>query len=128
MSTALSALFLSILSFRPAASGAAPPPLAGGGFADIVERTLPAVARIVTSGPLPRAKTAGEGAGVVVSADGYLLTNRHVVDGAATITVQLSDDRELPARLVADDAPTDLAVLKIEASIQWFIWMESVRR
>jgi serine protease Do len=53
---------------------------------------------------------------VVISSDGYLVTNRHVVDGAVKIVVQLNDDRELPAQLVASDGPTDLAVLKVEAT------------
>ncbi len=94
------------------ASRIAPPMIAEGGFADIVERTLPSVVRVVTS----RGKAGGEGSGVVISRDGYLLTNHHVVEGATSIAVQLSDDRELPATLIAADAPTDIAVLKIEAA------------
>ena len=75
-----------------------------GGFADIIERTLPSVVQVVTAGSGPRAK-AGEGSGVIISADGYLLTNQHVVEGAANITIRLSDERELPAKLIAADAP-----------------------
>lgn len=86
-----------------------------GGFADVVERTLPSVVRIFSSAPGDR-RGSGEGSGLVLSADGYLLTNNHVVQGATEIVVQLSDERELPAKLVAADAPTDLAVLKIEAA------------
>ncbi|MGB8510714.1 MAG: DegQ family serine endoprotease [Pyrinomonadaceae bacterium] len=56
------------------------------------------------------------GSGVIVSADGYILTNHHVVDGAEQITVDLSDDRTLTAKLVGSDQASDLAVLKINAS------------
>jgi Do/DeqQ family serine protease len=57
----------------------------------------------------------GLGSGVIVSADGQILTNHHVVDGAEHVTVELSDGRELQAKVVGTDAPTDLAVLDIEA-------------
>lgn len=55
------------------------------------------------------------GSGVVVSADGYILTNHHVVDGADQISVELSDRRTFDAKLIGSDAPSDLALLKIEA-------------
>jgi len=58
----------------------------------------------------------GLGSGVIVTADGYLLTNHHVVDGADEIRVELSDRRVLTAKIVGSDPPSDLAVLKIEAS------------
>jgi len=57
----------------------------------------------------------GVGTGVVVSADGYILTNNHVVHGADTITVTLSDDRKLDGKVVGTDEKTDLAVVKIDA-------------
>lgn len=57
----------------------------------------------------------GVGSGVVVSKDGYLLTNNHVIDGADTVTVKLSDGRELKAKVVGRDEKTDVAVLKVEA-------------
>ncbi len=57
----------------------------------------------------------GLGSGVIVSADGYLLTNNHVVEGADKVRVELSDRRSLAAKVVGTDAPSDLAVLKIEA-------------
>jgi Do/DeqQ family serine protease len=55
------------------------------------------------------------GSGVVISPDGYLVTNHHVVDGAEEITVELTDRRTFPAKVVGTDAPSDLAVLKIDA-------------
>jgi S1-C subfamily serine protease len=77
-----------------------------GGFADIVEKTLPSVVRVMVTSSGPRGKAASEGSGVVISNDGHLLTNRHVVDGATGILIGFSDDRELPAKLIAADAPT----------------------
>jgi serine protease DegQ len=55
----------------------------------------------------------GLGSGVIVSADGYLLTNNHVIDGADDIEVQLSDGRQARATVVGTDPETDVAVLKI---------------
>ena len=56
----------------------------------------------------------GLGSGVIVSPDGYILTNNHVVEGADQITVTLADSRIAEARIVGTDPETDLAVLKIE--------------
>lgn len=58
----------------------------------------------------------GLGSGVIVSQDGYILTNHHVIDGAEEIKINLNDNRTLDARLVGSDPPSDLALLKIEAS------------
>jgi serine protease Do len=58
----------------------------------------------------------GVGSGVIVTADGYILTNHHVVDGAEDIKVDLSDRRTLNAKVVGSDPPSDLAVLKINAT------------
>ena len=56
----------------------------------------------------------GLGSGVIVSPEGYLLTNHHVVDGADEIEVQLADGRQVSAKVVGTDPETDVAVLKIE--------------
>ncbi len=58
----------------------------------------------------------GEGSGFIVSADGVVLTNAHVVDGAERVTVKLTDRREFEARVLGADTKSDVAVLKIEAA------------
>ena len=113
-----------------------------GSFADLVQQLTPTVVNIkvakagdfpwpqMPEGPLgeffkrfyqdmPRSpkqfKQQGTGSGVIISADGYIVTNHHVVDGAEEVTVTLADQRELKAQVVGRDAKTDLAVLKVEA-------------
>ena len=109
-------------------------------YADVVERSSPAVVQIMAevrssarqpqSGrspledffrqiPPPRGDQRppverGVGSGVIVSADGSVLTNAHVVDGAEKIMVTTADNKEFEAKLVGIDKPSDLAVLKIE--------------
>src|SRR5215213_10012536 len=122
-------------------SGAASSGLASqNSFADVVDRVAPAVVSIHSSrrvrparqhpffdDPLlremfgsPRTppsdspRVEGLGSGVIVSADGYVLTNHHVIDGAEEVTVELSDHRSFSAKLVGSDPPSDLAVLKID--------------
>src|SRR3984957_493213 len=56
------------------------------------------------------------GSGFIVSSDGYILTNAHVVDGANVVTVKLTDKREFKAKVVGADKQSDVAVLKIDAS------------
>jgi Do/DeqQ family serine protease len=56
------------------------------------------------------------GSGVVVSADGYILTNHHVIDGAENIKVDMNDGRTLEAKLIGSDPPSDLALLKVNAT------------
>jgi len=58
----------------------------------------------------------GVGSGFILSADGYVMTNAHVVDGADELLVTLTDKRELKARVIGADARTDVAVVKIEAT------------
>jgi len=65
---------------------------------------------------LPRERRAeGLGSGVIVSPEGYIVTNNHVVDGATEVRVTLNDRREFKARVVGTDPKTDIAVLKIDA-------------
>ena len=60
-------------------------------------------------------ETVGSGSGVIITADGYIVTNSHVVSGGETIKVHLEDGTEYTATLIADDTYTDLAVIKIDA-------------
>lgn len=66
----------------------------------------------------------GAGSGFFISADGYIVTNNHVVENAEEITVRLADERELTARIVGRDEFTDLAVLKVEGRDFPFVTFE----
>jgi len=66
--------------------------------------------------PSGEARPRGVGSGFVLSADGFIMTNAHVVDGADELIVTLPDKREFKARLIGADTRTDVAVVKIEAS------------
>jgi serine protease Do len=72
--------------------------------------------------PTPRVEH-GLGSGIIISPDGYIVTNNHVIDGASDIRVTLNDRRVLPAKLIGADPLTDLAVIKINgsnfASLPW---------
>lgn len=112
-------------------------------YADVVSRVSPAVVTIRSSrrvrapqqfqffddpllrqlfgGSLPQQQRGGDstvehalGSGVIVREDGHILTNHHVIDGAQDIKVDLSSGRTYPAKLIGSDAPSDLAVLKID--------------
>ena len=117
---------------------------AGGTYAGVVERVSPAVVtirserevrRVSQSLPddprlrdffeqfgfggrqprrAPERREGGLGSGVIVRPDGYILTNHHVVENASAVTVELTDGRSYKAEIVGSDAPSDLAVLKIE--------------
>jgi serine protease Do len=65
---------------------------------------------------MPKRQRQGMGSGVIVSSDGYIVTNHHVVETGDDIQVALSDKRTFEAKLIGSDPKTDLAILKIEAS------------
>ncbi|PID89199.1 MAG: deoxyribonuclease HsdR, partial [Bacteroidia bacterium] len=67
------------------------------------------------SAEAPRRRVLSNGSGVIISSDGYIVTNNHVIERSDRILVVLNDQREFPARLVGVDKNTDLALLKIEA-------------
>ena len=118
---------------RPAPVGAVSA-VAPGSYSTAARRAAPAVVSVVaskTSRPLAQAQDrwlrfffgngrgqtphpqVGLGSGVIVSASGFVLTNNHVIEGADDIDVQLTDGRQVRARLVGTDPETDLAVLQI---------------
>jgi serine protease Do len=105
-------------------------------FAPVVKAVLPAVVNISstrvvrTSGrsdnpfgdlfpgfrmPDRPLRQQGEGSGVIVSSDGYIVTNNHVVDGATELNVSMSDKREMKARVIGTDSQTDVALIKVDA-------------
>jgi serine protease Do len=69
-------------------------------------------------GPSPRPEARSLGSGFIISADGYILTNAHVVDGADEINVRFTDKREFKAKVIGADRRTDIAVIKIESPQQ----------
>jgi serine protease DegQ len=111
-----------------------PPALAGGSYRNAAARAMPAVVNIITSKRPKRSKhplmkdpffkrffgdegdeeDSSLGSGVIVSAEGYILTNNHVVEAADEIEVMLADGRKAAAKVVGTDPETDLAVIKIE--------------
>ena len=74
--------------------------------ADVVDEARPSVVRIIAG--------EGSGTGFVVNADGYILTNEHVVDGQTRVTVVLHDGAQISARVVSADAARDIALLKAD--------------
>ena len=88
-------------------------------LAELVERVKPTVVSIavesVSRGLFFDFTDDGAGTGIVVRSDGYLVTNRHVIDAADSIMVSMANGDSYPARIVGTDKLTDLAVIKIEA-------------
>jgi S1-C subfamily serine protease len=83
---------------------------------DVVDRVGPAVVRIdVWHGR--NAARAGSGSGVIVAPDGLVLTNSHVVGGAARVELMTTEGRSLTARVVGDDPDTDLALVRVDAPV-----------
>ena len=80
---------------------------------DAVDSVAPAVVTIEASQGLG---ASGTGSGFIFDPDGWILTNRHVVDGANTLLVTLADSREFDATLIGTDTLTDLAIIKIDAN------------
>ncbi len=117
----------------PATGASAPAQLQPASFSSAVQRAAPAVVSVSAgkgSSRNPHSQDpwfryffgdrngaevqVGFGSGVIVSSQGYLLTNNHVVEGANDIEIRLNDGREARAALVGTDPETDLAVLKVE--------------
>ena len=91
--------------------------------ADTVERVRPAVVSIVAESVAPdrfgiERSSFGSGTGVIFTPDGMVLTNNHVIEGAAKITVTLDDGSQLEAELLGADAIADLAVLKLPGTFE----------
>ena len=78
----------------------------------VAERISPAIVTLEVTG----ADGESVGSGVIYSADGWIVTNRHVVEGATTMTVHLEDGRDFPGRVYGIDTLTDLAIVKVEAT------------
>src|SRR5690554_2768044 len=118
--------------FRAPVATQAPPPAAQASYADAVDRTAPSVVSIYTKtvevqqvsprlqrilgSPYIARSRQDMGSGVIVSDDGYILTNNHVITRVQDISVGLWDGRFAEAQVVGSDPETDLAVLKIDLS------------
>lgn len=90
-------------------------------LADVVDETAPSVVEVFTetkqvSRLLQEYVTEGAGSGVILTEDGYIVTNHHVIDGAGAIKVRLNSGQTYTAELTGTDSKTDLAVLKIDVA------------
>src|SRR4051812_26873258 len=83
---------------------------------DVVDRVGPTVVRLDVKTSDDR-RHGGTGSGVIVAPDGLVLTNSHVVDGAARVNVTTVEGRRLVARVVGDDPDTDLALVRVDAPV-----------
>ena len=79
---------------------------------DIYKKVSPSVVSVIST----TSEGQGSGSGVIMSKDGYIITNNHVVEGAQSVSVQLSDSSSLDATIVGTDEQTDLAVIKVSSS------------
>ena len=93
-----------------------------GDITDVVALARKSVVTITASGMAARGRSqfsvpaTGVGSGVILTADGYILTNKHVVNGSSSLTVALQDGTEYPATIVKELANNDLALIKINAT------------
>ena len=102
----------------PQPAGAAESAAEGGALttAQVAEKLIPVVVGVVPYDDSQRfIRPTGGGSGIIMSADGYIITNAHVVEDAAFVRVMLSDDVSYEASIIGMDARTDLAVIKVEA-------------
>lgn len=87
---------------------------------EVVKKAADSVVEIVTEtvsrdSMFGQYVTSGAGSGVILTADGYIVTNHHVIEGATNIIITLRNGTSYDAKLIASDAPSDLAVIKVEA-------------
>ncbi len=83
--------------------------------AQVFEKVRPSVVGILNYAAENPLTAASSGSGIILSKDGYILTNAHVIDGAANLVVVLDNNEEYAAKLIGSDTSTDLAVIKIDA-------------
>ncbi|MDR1736664.1 MAG: trypsin-like peptidase domain-containing protein [Oscillospiraceae bacterium] len=100
-------------TYVPSAVSAPPPPSPGETLSaeEVYSKAAPSVVGIISSSYIG----GSTGSGMIISGDGYILTNHHVVDGARDITVLLTSGTELEAELIGSDYLTDIAVIKVSA-------------
>ena len=94
---------------------------ANGGYASVAAAVKDTVVEITTemaasSSYFQQFIQSGAGSGVIISDDGYIITNNHVIDGATKITVRLTSGEEYEAKLIGTDAQADIAVIKIDVT------------
>lgn len=106
----------------PSGTGASGTSTQANGLVSVINSVSPSVVVVTTEKMVTnnfwggQQVVSGAGSGVIFTADGYIITNNHVVEGAQQITVKLTDDTEYSATLVGTDSQSDIAVLKIDAT------------